>query len=73
MKEFELSNPLLSKEQYEKMYTESFDNKEQFIKYYTMVNSYRQMLPESDYWRTMMENISQKLNSVDEVVKIFSK
>ena len=49
-----------------------FDNKEQFIKYYTMVNSYRQMLPESDYWRTMMENISQKLNSVDEVVKIFS-
>ncbi len=30
MKEFELSNPLLSKEQYEKMYAESFENKEQF-------------------------------------------
>jgi hypothetical protein len=46
------------------------DNKEQFIKYYNMVNSYRQMLPESDYWRTMHENLSQKLNSVDEVTEI---
>jgi len=30
MKEFKLSNPLLSREQYEKMYSESFENKEQF-------------------------------------------
>ena len=30
MKEFKLSNPLLSKEQYEAMYAESFKNKEQF-------------------------------------------
>ena len=30
MKEFKLSNPLLSKEQYEGMYAESFNNKEQF-------------------------------------------
>ena len=30
MREFKLSNPLLSKEQYEEMYAESFNNKEQF-------------------------------------------
>ena len=30
MREFKLSNPLLSKEQYEEMYAESFSNKEQF-------------------------------------------
>ena len=30
MREFKLSNPLLSKEQYEEMYSESFSNKEQF-------------------------------------------
>ncbi len=30
MREFKLSNPLLSKEQYEEMYAESFGNKEQF-------------------------------------------
>ena len=30
MKEFKLSNPLLSKEQYEEMYAESFSDKEQF-------------------------------------------
>ena len=30
MREFKLSNPLLTKEQYEEMYAESFSNKEQF-------------------------------------------
>ena len=30
MREFKLSNPLLSKEEYEEMYAESFSNKEQF-------------------------------------------
>ena len=30
MREFKLSNPLLSKEQYEEMYAESFSNKEQY-------------------------------------------
>ena len=30
MREFKLSNPLLSKAQYEEMYAESFINKEQF-------------------------------------------
>ena len=29
MREFKLSNPLLSKKQYEEMYAESFSNKEQ--------------------------------------------
>ena len=30
MREFKLSNPLLSKEQYEEMYAESFSDKDQF-------------------------------------------
>jgi len=52
--------------------SQHFTDEQKFIKYYLLVNSYRQMLPESLYWRTMMENISQKLNSVDEVSKILN-
>ncbi len=50
-----------------------FDNVQEFIKYYILVNSYQLMIPESDYWRTMMESVSQRLNSVDEVTGILNK
>jgi hypothetical protein len=52
--------------------SQHFDDLQEFIKYYLLVNSYRQMLPESTYWRQMMNNLSQKLNSVDEVSQILN-
>ena len=52
--------------------SQHFNDLQEFIKYYILVNSYRQMLPESTYWRQMMDNISQKLNSVDEVTEILN-
>tara|TARA_R110002020_G_scaffold21893_3_gene74179 strand:- start:462 stop:1979 length:1518 start_codon:yes stop_codon:yes gene_type:complete len=48
-----------------------FDNIEDFKLYYSLVNSYQMMLPQSSYWRKTWEEVSNKINSIDDVNKFF--
>jgi hypothetical protein len=44
-----------------------FDDVEQFIKYYTMINSYQAFLPNKEYWISAQNEIDKKYPSEDEI------
>jgi hypothetical protein len=44
-----------------------FDDVEQFIKYYTMVNSYQAFLPNKEYWISAQSEIDKKYPSEDDI------
>jgi hypothetical protein len=44
-----------------------FDDVEQFIKYYTMINSYQAFLPNKEYWTSAQNEIDKKYPSEDEI------
>lgn len=50
-----------------------FTDKDKFIRYYLMVNSYEMWLPETDYWKKMMNESSKNLNSIHEVHNFLTK
>jgi hypothetical protein len=49
-----------------------FKDKEKFVEYNMLVNSHFVMVPDTEYWRVVMSDVSEQSNSVDEVRRKFN-